>query len=307
MKKKIGLVIPLFLAFVVACKGTNEITISADNKQEEQFVPIEEESLTNILIKKTTLINKVVFYEETKLDKGVKEYYLEYISDKKLPMVLFLFKVDLKEKNVTLRPLTPNGKLTFDMQTIPDMIATNTFEGYKTIAAINSDFFDMSTGEPRGITVIDGVALKSTTAVSRAYFGITKTGNPIIGNMKAFPDQRNMILNSLGGYHRLIEDNKQVSQTDVSVHPRTAVGYTNSKEVYLLVVDGRSPEYSNGLMLKELAEIFQALEVKDAVNLDGGGSSTFVTLNNANITVKNRPSDGKPRKVANGWAICIKK
>ena len=304
MKKKAWLVIPLFLIFVTSCKATNEIVVP--DKPIEQVVKPEEESLAALLTKKTALISKVVFYNETKLAKGVSEYYLQYVSDKNLPMVLFLFKVDLKEKNIAIKPLTPNGKLIFDMQDIPDMVATNTFEGYKTIAAVNSDFFNMSTGEPRGITIVDGIAVKSATAATRSYFGITKTGSPIIGNMKVFPDQKNMILHSLGGFHRLIEESKPVSQTDVSVHPRTAVGYTNNKEVYFLAVDGRNPNYSNGLMLSELAEIFYALGVKEAVNLDGGGSTTVVASNNANVIVKNKPSDGKPRKVANGWAICVK-
>lgn len=304
MKKRSWLVVSLFLMFVASCKVTNEV-VTVD-KSKEQVVKPAEESLATLLTKKTNLINKVVFYNETKLAKGVNEYYLEYTSNKNLPMALFLFKVDLKEKNIAIKPLTPNGKLTFDMQTIPDMLTTNAFEGYKAIAAVNSDFFNMSTGEPRGITVIDGMAVKSVTAATRAYFGITKTGNPIIGNMKVFPDQKNMILHSLGGFHRLIDGGKPVNQTDLSIHPRTAVGYTENKEVYFLVVDGRNPEYSNGLMLSELAEIFYALGIKEAVNLDGGGSTTFVTSNGTSVMVKNKPSDGKPRKVANGWAICVK-
>lgn len=308
MNKQSWLIGLFVYLLVCSCKVSNETlsrkTDSSDEKQQEQIV--QQESLDALLTKKTTLVKKVVFYKETKLNNGVQEYYLEYISDKNLPMVMFLLKADLRNKDVVLKPLIPNGQLTFGMQTIPDMIGSNRFEGYKIIAAVNSDYFDMKTGEPRGITIIDGIPIKATTTSTRSYFGVTKTGNPIVGDMQVFASQKNMLQHSLGGFQKLVENGKSRNQTDISVHPRTAVGFTANKEVYFLVVDGRSEAYSNGLMLHELAEVFYALGVQEAVNLDGGGSSTFATVMQSNVIIKNRPSDGKPRKVANGWAICIK-
>ncbi|ADY50664.1 NHL repeat containing protein [Pseudopedobacter saltans DSM 12145] len=308
MKKQRYLVF-LFVYFLFfSCKVSNE-TLSkikpVDGKPAEEQVE-NSESLESILTKKTTLIKKVVFYKETKLNKSVKEYNLEYISNKNLPMVLFVVKVDLNDKGIQIKPLTPNGSIGFGMQTIPDMVKSNLFDGYQTIAALNSDYFDMSTGEPRGITIVNGIPLKAKTTATRSYFGITKTGNPIIGNMKTFPNEQNMIMHAMGGFQRLVQEGKPVAQTDAAIHPRTAVAFNNNKEVFFLIVDGRSPDYSNGLTLDELAEIFHALGVREAVNLDGGGSTTYVALNQSNIAVKNRPSGGSLRKVANGWAIVSK-
>jgi exopolysaccharide biosynthesis protein len=57
--------------------------------------------------------------------------------------------------------------------------------------------------------------------------------------------------------------------------PRTAVGVIDENHLVFVVVDGRSPGYSAGVTLTELAGIFQDLGATTAYNLDGGGSSTM--------------------------------
>ncbi|MBL8768540.1 MAG: phosphodiester glycosidase family protein [Planctomycetes bacterium] len=59
------------------------------------------------------------------------------------------------------------------------------------------------------------------------------------------------------------------------VHPRSAVGITAEGDLILLVVEGRRPE-SRGVDLPELALILDELGCVEALNLDGGGSSTLV-------------------------------
>jgi exopolysaccharide biosynthesis protein len=60
-----------------------------------------------------------------------------------------------------------------------------------------------------------------------------------------------------------------------------------------VTVDGRQPEYSVGMSLRELASAMRALGATDALNLDGGGSTTFVVRDPAAgvLRVANRPSD----------------
>lgn len=70
-------------------------------------------------------------------------------------------------------------------------------------------------------------------------------------------------------------------------HPRTAVGW-NEKEIFLVVVDGRQPRYSVGMTMTETADFMIALGSVEAINLDGGGSSTFVASGGV---VLNSPSD----------------
>ncbi|MDZ7267009.1 MAG: phosphodiester glycosidase family protein [candidate division KSB1 bacterium] len=81
-------------------------------------------------------------------------------------------------------------------------------------------------------------------------------------------------------------------------HPRTAVGYTADGRLLLMVVDGRQVA-SRGASLTELAQFMLALGAVEAVNLDGGGSSTLVV----GQTLINRPSDGVPREVASAFVL----
>ncbi len=71
------------------------------------------------------------------------------------------------------------------------------------------------------------------------------------------------------------------------IHPRTAAGYTRDGHLILLVADGRQDK-SRGVDLHELALIMRNLGCVEALNLDGGGSSTLVV----NGQLINRPAGG---------------
>ena len=71
----------------------------------------------------------------------------------------------------------------------------------------------------------------------------------------------------------------------------------------LLVVDGRQ-EFSRGYTLVELARLMRSLGAEDALNLDGGGSSTMVGIGpGGHLRVVNSPSDGQQRRVANALGV----
>jgi hypothetical protein len=81
---------------------------------------------------------------------------------------------------------------------------------------------------------------------------------------------------------------------DTTHNPHTAVGISQDKRfMYMVVVDGRSPATRYGMSLTELSDLMIYLGAYDAMNLDGGGSSTLV----ANNVVKNIPSNGYERGV----------
>lgn len=81
-------------------------------------------------------------------------------------------------------------------------------------------------------------------------------------------------------------------------HPRTAVGVTADDHVLLVVMDGRS-ETSGGATLEELSDVMIDLGAVEALNLDGGGSSTMVI----NGEVVNTPSDGQERAVSSSIVV----
>lgn len=70
-------------------------------------------------------------------------------------------------------------------------------------------------------------------------------------------------------------------------NPRTLVGVRPDGTIVLVVADGRYPDISVGLSFAEEARIMQAFGARDAVNLDGGGSSTMTI----GSTLANHPSD----------------
>ncbi len=133
------------------------------------------------------------------------------------------------------------------------------------------------------------------------------------------PPEWNKVQHAIGGRLRLLK-NGQINQTITEMHnaekrhtpgkrapvlnlshePRTALGY-NADKLFLVVADGRQPQYSTGLTLYELASILIDLGATEAINLDGGSSSTFVV----NDTVVNKPSGQQERDVLNAVFITV--
>ena len=75
-------------------------------------------------------------------------------------------------------------------------------------------------------------------------------------------------------------------------HPRTVVGLTEDGRVVILVIDGRRPWHSNGATLYECAILLKEHGAVRGVNLDGGGSSTFIVKNtDGEPEMLNQPAD----------------
>lgn len=101
----------------------------------------------------------------------------------------------------------------------------------------------------------------------------------------------------------LIVDNGQVTDSSgwdralLSANPRSAIGIKADGTVVYYTIDGRSSK-SRGLTMQQLAEELIARGCVQAVNMDGGGSTTFGIQfpNQDNPTLQNRPSDGSERR-----------
>ncbi len=108
----------------------------------------------------------------------------------------------------------------------------------------------------------------------------------------------------ISGSEVLLRNRQIRAQDDVYQHPRTAIGFNRETgRIILAVVDGRS-ESSRGYTLVELARLMKQQGCELALNFDGGGSSTMVaTFLDGTTKVRNVPSDGHPRKVANSLLV----
>lgn len=87
-------------------------------------------------------------------------------------------------------------------------------------------------------------------------------------------------------------------------HPRSAIAITKNRRILLITIDGRNKN-SEGMSLLELTKVLRWLKAYDAINLDGGGSTTLWIDNYKTNGVVNFPNDNKKwdhegqRKVAN--------
>jgi len=86
-------------------------------------------------------------------------------------------------------------------------------------------------------------------------------------------------------------------------HPRTLIGVDRAGAIWLIAIDGRQPEHSIGMTFDELQRLCDRLHLTDALNLDGGGSTTMVI----NDEVVNTPSDVTgPRPVSDALLVTIR-
>ncbi len=174
---------------------------------------------------------------------------------------------------------------------------------YNVIVSTNGDGYNMSTGEPGGLLVMNGKEWHGIN--SSGFFGITKDGKAIIGTTEEYnKTYRGQLKDAIGGFGaRLIKDGKIAVSKSANYTSnrasRTAVGITKTGKVVLIVVDGRQEPYSCGGSMEEIAQILFEAGCVDAVNLDGGGSTTMVARpQGEDLQVISSPSDGAARSVS---------
>ncbi len=246
------------------------------------------------------------------------------------PMKIFVVTVDLADPNVSVEvapggddPDGPAGKWQTRLDETGDVATRESFD-----VAVNGDFFsveeviDPQTGKKRGYhegqaALVVGAAMTdgrqwSKGEKARPAIVVTRDRRAdVIDDAKKLPPGARQVIS---GSHVLVEGGKKVVSGDSSFvtarHPRTAVGAIDrGRKLVLVVVDGRRPQASVGMSLDELAELMLQLGCEEALNLDGGGSSTLVLRNpdNGQLVTMNSPSDGKQRPVANVLGVTVKR
>lgn len=211
------------------------------------------------------------------LAPGVQALEMKILSATGLAVKMFVLEVDLKEAHLTMKASSPNeeGKLKTKQQMTLQALAYDK-PGSRVLAAVNGDFFAKD-GTPQGIYYRNGTCLKGTmTDNVCTFFAITKNKKAIIGSYDEYDSYKEDIQEAVGGRVRLMTNGNVLPQTVTALEPRTAIGVTDDNVVYILVADGRNFWYSNGMRYAEMGAVMKALGAKNAINLDGGGSSTFI-------------------------------
>lgn len=120
------------------------------------------------------------------------------------------------------------------------------------------------------------------------------------------PDFNN-IAAAIGGGSPLLKDGMK-TEFKINIqgeHPRTAIGITKDKRQLIMVtIDGRDTSYK-GVSQEIFADIMLKLGAYDAINFDGGGSTTMAIkpTGTDEPVIVNHPSDGGERKVTNGIGV----
>lgn len=269
--------------------------------------------VTQRIFDNTSLIDSVYADTVFQVGPGVRETDISYLGQRG-PMKVFILEVNAKEPGISIEAVLADENIQASpasWKTVPQMAKSADAPGHNVVAAVNGDLYEVwDPYEAYGVIVKDGAVLKDiwyTDAIStQPYFAILSDGTPHIGDAGDFDLKKDKIKDALGGGWTLLRDNVLKPIGDTYFSPRTGVGTTADGYVYFVVADGRMADYSNGLRLSQLGEMLKACGSRDAISLDGGGSSTFVIRQpdgGDGWTVRNRPSDGPLRPVGNAWLI----
>jgi exopolysaccharide biosynthesis protein len=199
-------------------------------------------------------------------------------------------------------------------------ILTSTFaKENNAIAAINGTFFDMKNGGAVMLVKQDGKIINPSKGYSERSDGaLTIDGNKvkIIAADSADANWADNLKapNVMVSGPVLLTDGKPAKLSNASFntlsHPRSAIGITSDNKLLLVAVDGRS-ESGSGMSLFSLTTLMQTLGARDAMNLDGGGSTALYVEDQTENGVVNHPSDNKKfdhngeRKVANAILVHV--
>lgn len=198
---------------------------------------------------------------------------------------------------VVLETASPNDRLTAG-QRIParveSVLDTND-------TAIAEGRFVLSASGPKADWVREHLSAGAKVHIDVSFDkGVNKARQVISGNSTL-----GKVLLKDGEIPAELLDPSDKNNTDR--HPRTMVG-TKDGKLFVVVVDGRLPGHSGGITLEEGARYLKSLGADQAINIDGGGSSTYYARlpGDSHPSLLNRTSDGPERAVGNSLMIFTK-
>jgi len=155
-----------------------------------------------------------------------------------------------------------------------------------------------------------GICIKGDNEISQFFFNEFTHGTNVkvekvaTGNFYGMPW-------IIGGRHILVDKGTLLPKgypANDEMAPRTTVGVTTEGKYFVMIVDGRQPEYSKGITIQQQGLLAYDLGAYTALEIDGGGSSSFLLRIDDLLTVMNQPSDAGNvlRKVSNAVLIVEK-
>lgn len=229
-------------------------------------------------------------------------------------IVYYVATVDVKREDVDILvnynnnqpPVGSNIGLARVEDQVAALVANNADkEHFYPIVATNGAGYNISNGTPAGLVVMQGVEYYPVGAPG--FFAILSDGTAVIGDQALYNElkEEGKVKEAIQAFGSVLVKDGKINVTKSANYTanrasRTAIGITAEGKVVMMVLDGRQLPRSAGGAMEEIAQIMLEAGCVDAVNLDGGGSTTYMSkpAGSDEIQLVNVPSDGYARRVS---------
>src|SRR5699024_3012959 len=275
MKSKLLSLILLLVIFVGCSEKSVEVTVP---------IPDEEPEVT----KEEIVADKINSggWDDTRISDAVTWKYHHFTDLFSSNQSITIIEVNLQK----------NPELDISYVTSGFLRTSEAAKNEAAVAAVNGSFFDTGAGGSTVFFKKDGEIINYTRDGFDSFrensgFAVTKAGNVSVVKRPTAGWETTEAENLLVSGPLLVYDGEVVSQLPENFnstrHPRTAVCVTENNHLLATVVDGRSTK-ARGMTTEELALVMKVLDCEEAMNMDGGGSSTAWAKNHGEV---NYPSD----------------
>ena len=233
-------------------------------------------------------------WQKTKLEKGIEARTALFENLYKGPQAVSIIEI------------SPKSKRKFDIAYDHKMVRTSEMAAaHNGVAAINGSYYDMKHGTSVCFHKIDENVIDWT---GRAELGARVNGavRTRDGKMEildwsleieeTYKENKGTVLSSgpiMLKEGRIADFSKCSGSFIETKHPRSAIFTTRKGTIVFITVDGRSRDNSIGVSIPEFAHLVRVLGGEDAINLDGGGSSTLWLKNAPEGGILNYPCDNR--------------
>lgn len=212
-------------------------------------------------------------WETQNVANGIVWKKFHFLSIFNSRQYITVFDIDLNQKNIKVEiPYVSAGFL----------LTSAAAEKAGADVAFNGSYFDTSKGGSTVFFKQAGNVINQTRNGFTSYrengaLFIDAAGKVQVTSKPAAGWTSLSAVDALAAGPLLLQDGQSILQIEeafnISRHPRTAIGVTDTNHLIVVVVDGRSSQ-SQGLSTLQLRDLMEGFGCKSAVNMDGGGSST---------------------------------
>ena len=161
-------------------------------------------------------------------------------------------------------------------------------------------------GQIHGLLVADGVVVAPPNKLAPSFV-VRKDGSCDLLSLDSKSDVSD-IQQAISGFCFVLQQDNLVVGDSEQLAPRTGYGLSKDRKyLYLLVIDGRQENYSMGSSVYEVGQLLAFFGASDAINMDGGGSTTLLIRESGEIKKLNHHKNGVERSVAATMGIILDK